>query len=413
MKKGVRLITFLMAFVLCISVIGSAFALYSPESSLTISFNAQGSTSRTLYYFNKSGWTAPIYAYAWDPTASSNTFYAEYPGTQMTAVEGHSGWYSAEIPNEYTAVTFNANDDSKKTGDLTVNESKLYFDGYQWNSFFNAVTLTVNGTTTYQMSPTSTSDTTVASQYTCSVSLNKNDTVTITDENGNAYSGWQNSSEFSGTCNASGVYTFYAKKDYSGTTSIWVGIPTITVYYYNILNWTSVYLHYWGSEIVADTEWPGTAMSAVSGHSGWYSINIACDVTSVIFNNNNGSQSPNLTIDTDNLYFNGYEWTDGFNLYAKTTRTIYFKNTDNWSDVYCHRWGGNSSTTWPGVQMSPVTGHAGWYSVEVDITNTYVIFHNNAGTQTANIPLTHYNWYYTYAQHYSDNPAYGWISSME
>ncbi len=414
MKREAKLITIIISLILCISVIGSAFALYTSEGSLIINFEGVSSTPTTvtLYYFNIYSWDS-VYAYVWDSTGNYNK---AYPGETMTAVNGQDGWYSIEVSNGYANVLFNSNDDSKKTDNLTVDGSNLYFDGYQWNNDFNEVTITVNSSTSYPMTASHTSDTTVASQYTASVYLNEGDKVTISDNKGYSYtstsSAWQNSTDFSGTAPYAGEYTFYAKRDYDGNPLIWTGIPTITVYYYNVLDWSTVKAHTWGSTIETyNTTWAGSTMTAVDGHSKWYSITIAKDCANIIFNNNGSSQTPNLDIDTEKLYFNGYEWTNGFNLYTATTRRIYFKNTANWSNVYCHHWNSSTGTTWPGDKMTSLGN--GWYYVDIKTSDTYVIFHNYSGTQTADISITHYNWYYDYSRYYTDNLAYGWVSSMD
>ena len=81
-----------------------------------------------------------------------------------------------------------------------------------------------------------------------------------------------------------------------------------------------------------------------------------------------------------------------------STRTIYFNNTDNWSTPYLYGWhdnGGTGTAGWPGVKMTQVEGTI--YKATIPTTATNVIFHNNNGTQTANITpsakadIYHYN----------------------
>ena len=76
----------------------------------------------------------------------------------------------------------------------------------------------------------------------------------------------------------------------------------ITVYYYN-KDWTNVNAYVWNVDpLVA---WPGKAMTAVEGKTGWYSIEIEVkDLTgyNIIFNNGS-AQTPDIAIDPAKLYF--------------------------------------------------------------------------------------------------------------
>lgn len=264
------------------------------------------------------------------------------------------------------------------------------------------------------MTAAKTSDTTVASQYTATVYLNEGDEVTISDDKGYTYtSAWQNSTDFSGKASYAGEYTFYAKRYYSGNPSIWTSIPTITVYYYNVLNWDTVSAYAWDNATnEKNAAWPGVAMSAVKEYDKWYSVELPLGAYDrIIFNNSDkGSQTQNLVLNTATPYFNGYEWTNGFNLYKEKTKKIYFKNTASWSNVYCHHWNSSTGTTWPGDKMTSMGD--GWYYVEVQTADTYVIFHNNSGTQTGNIPISPSNWYFDYSKYDSNDLTKGWLLSM-
>ena len=70
-----------------------------------------------------------------------------------------------------------------------------------------------------------------------------------------------------------------------------------------------------------------------------------------------------------------------------STRTIYFKNTENWSTPYIYGWHDSSSTAvtsgWPGTKMTKVEGNL--YKATIPTTATNIIFNNNAGAQTANL----------------------------
>ena len=79
-------------------------------------------------------------------------------------------------------------------------------------------------------------------------------------------------------------------------------VETTTVYYYNEA-WTNANAYVWNVDpLVA---WPGSAMTAVEGKTGWYSIEIeVADLTgyNIIFNNGS-AQTPDIAIDPAKLYF--------------------------------------------------------------------------------------------------------------
>lgn len=67
--------------------------------------------------------------------------------------------------------------------------------------------------------------------------------------------------------------------------------------------------------------------------------------------------------------------------------TVYYDNSStNWSTVYAYMWGDANPKmmTWPGVQMTKVSGNV--YSAEIPDGATYVIFNNNAA-QTDDLTL--------------------------
>jgi hypothetical protein len=71
---------------------------------------------------------------------------------------------------------------------------------------------------------------------------------------------------------------------------------------------------------------------------------------------------------------------------AKSGDTIYFKNTDNWSNVYCYMWVKDTKTenkSWPGEAMTD-EGDGIW-SYTIKDEYDMVIFNNNSGTQTGDL----------------------------
>lgn len=68
----------------------------------------------------------------------------------------------------------------------------------------------------------------------------------------------------------------------------------------------------------------------------------------------------------------------------------------DWSEVYCHNWGGTSGTSWPGTKMTKI-GDTTLYGCSLKSKdNNMVIFTNNKGAQTAD--LNYYpNNYFSYS----------------
>ena len=87
---------------------------------------------------------------------------------------------------------------------------------------------------------------------------------------------------------------------------------------------------------------------------------------------------------------------------------IYYVNTNNWSTVHCHNWGGASGTSWPGTQMTETgfsyKGYKIWSVVLNADDNTKCIFSNNGSNQTSDLTIN------------TDNPVYyngNWITKGE
>lgn len=182
----------------------------------------------TIYFYNYKNWKT-VKAYSWiKGTTVSN---ATWPGANMTAVEGHEGWYQIEVSETFNMILFN--NDSDQTADQTINLDKPYFNGYVWTDGFN---------------------------------------------------------------------------EYSGPT-------TRTVYYYNT-TWSNIHAYAWTSS--PNHAWPGEAMTAVEGHSGWYKIEISFEYGNIIFNNGNGgngNQTDDIVIKEGTdvvLYYKDGQWVDSF-----------------------------------------------------------------------------------------------------
>jgi hypothetical protein len=88
-----------------------------------------------------------------------------------------------------------------------------------------------------------------------------------------------------------------------------VASGAFTVYYNNPNNWTTVNVHYWSTTGGPGSEWPGFAMTAPAAGSSWYSYELPEGVTNLLFHNNGGNQTADLTRSTTG-WFDGTTWFD-------------------------------------------------------------------------------------------------------
>ncbi|MBQ3215551.1 MAG: starch-binding protein, partial [Oscillospiraceae bacterium] len=92
-------------------------------------------------------------------------------------------------------------------------------------------------------------------------------------------------------------YEFVGHK--SGTTCSTCGTAsTKTIYFKNTDSWSTPYIYGWHEAAGTTTsEWPGTAMTKVSGNI--YKATVSANTANVIFNNGSGSQTKDLTPSAD------------------------------------------------------------------------------------------------------------------
>ncbi len=197
--------------------------------------------------------------------------------------------------------------------------------------------------------------------------------------------------------------------------------PTVTIHFQKPAAWgNTVNAYIWTDQgalpgYEANNNWPGKAIAANADHAGWYDLTVQADVPNGFnFIFNNGDQTSDLktgpiTGDTE-LWVTATkenpgnaveDWAvltsapDAWNGTPQRTFTAHFHNTDNWEAVYAYAFykkdGENMEPfgTWPGTQISANEKNPEWFDAETTAkTDTFtIIFNNNAGNQTANIPM--------------------------
>ena len=82
--------------------------------------------------------------------------------------------------------------------------------------------------------------------------------------------------------------------------------------------------------------------------------------------------------------------------FAAGEQTILFSNSPDWATVYIYYWSdaNNSMTSWPGKPMTHLEGDIYYLAIPSDAQ--YVIFTDDQGTQTADLPIPQGKNLYTY-----------------
>ena len=138
--------------------------------------------------------------------------------------------------------------------------------------------------------------------------------------------------------------------------------------------WSEVYCYMWngGNGETKNANWPGEKMTK-SGDEFVY--NITGSYEKIIFNNNAGDQTKDLTYPGNNMVCDAS--TEGWSSHSgpaptqsPTTATtpdpgngtlVYFKNTANWDSPKCYMWtdGQGNNQQWPGASMTDM-GEGVW-----------------------------------------------------
>jgi len=166
------------------------------------------------------------------------------------------------------------------------------------------------------------------------------------------------------------------------------------------------YLYAYGSSGDTNGSWPGAKMTNTTTDSNgdtWYYAYVDDATTTIIFNNGNSgtdNQTENITLSGSGTY---YFYSNGSNYYLNFTSLkdydyfYFFENNKSWSGtIYCHHWGDNNASSWPGTAMTKVGGTNGGNTVYVWASSsapTGIIFDNNS-VQTVDITPTNKGYYY-------------------
>lgn len=341
----------------------------SKTDTVSYTFTKVEKSENIAYIKLPSGWSEPVYCYAYD-SATEKISNGAWPGVKMTS-EGN-GIYSYEVPEniENPRVIFFSSDTNRYPADmekgLLLSGSMIYKDG-SWENY----TPVSNGT--------------VITKF---VDANGNelaDSVTATGLVGSSY-----------ITTAKPISGYTLKTTPQNASGLYInGTITVTyVYEKNTTTGNTAYIELpsgWGSEVYcyaysADNEavtngaWPGVKMTKVSGNIYEYQVPDNISNPLVIFNDKNnqypGSMQKGLSL-SGSMIHQGGQWK------AYQTEEVqnvaYFKKPANWgSGIYCYVYSADNEAVtngaWPGVKMTLVSGDTYKYEVSADISNPLVIF---------------------------------------
>ncbi len=309
---------------------------------LTVSVSAT-----TIYFKNTAGWS-DVRIYMWDDCSTGS-----WPGLSMTNTGVDNIWKYETTCSSVNNIIFNCGNSSCQTDNLTFDATKpLYVYSSGWTTYSTATYTIIYDTKGGNDISAVTNATALPSP------------LPTPTRDGYTFDGWYTDESLSTAAVAGAALTanitLYAK---------WTEVHTYTYYYYNKKKWTGkVQAHIWNDSGALTGGWNAGDMTAVEGHSGWYSITFsaASAPTYAIFHTSDAKDvDADQAIDSDPayIYYNssitqesghGY-WHTGFGDITVT----YDAN------------GGSCSTTTATYSTTPLTlptptwdGHVfnGWYT---------------------------------------------------
>ena len=161
-----------------------------------------------------------------------------------------------------------------------------------------------------------------------------------------------------------------------------------TVYFNNTDGWAQVNAYYWSITDATMINWPGVTMTRTEAEDPIYEMKLPSDAEYVIFNNNAGAQTMDLTVPADNMLYSFSGFNKGWSVYNPDKTTLNFDNSvAKWAKVNIYYWSDQDDqmVQWPGEEMT--AGANNIFTSMIPSNATYVIFNNGKGAQTADLTI--------------------------
>ena len=392
----------------------------------------------TVHVINSAKWAA-VACYHWGEGGAGT----EWPGDVLSKTNEFAGYdvYTATFTGEHTSCIFNNNNNGKQTGDLTVQNGQYYdLKSNKWYASLAEVPAPDPLATDVFLAGSMNGWSTTANEFKKVEEGSATATLTMNLEAETEYEfkvvregAWTSSKEnrdikgsvselvFSSSTADNTKMTTTVAGDYVFTwndSKLSITYPastepdptpdpaeTETVYFVNADDWTgTIYAYAWkdGDPKVENAPWAGVAAqkeaNQIGGHDVYSYTAEKGKYANVIFNNNSGNQTSDMTWTADQ-YLCKNEWcADEDAVLAKLNgpieyETVYFVNADDWTGtIYAYAFadGGNTKNAgWPGEvaqkEANQIGGHDVYsYTAEKGKYET-VIFNNNSSNQTSDM----------------------------
>ncbi|MCR4725979.1 MAG: starch-binding protein [Clostridia bacterium] len=413
-------------------------------------------TFETIYYYNSNGWSS-VKAYAWSGSGANTVDYLEaFPGTTMTAVSGHDGWWSISVNTKAENVIFsNGSDQTDKTSDLTLDFTTPYHKNgvwtadLPWDGVFTVdltkitwfedddcrafITVTYSDDSTNALYPGVAMTRTAAGVYTVQTDTAKTISKVVVVQMNNAgtymYHKTGNITSIPETHTLSLTSSKFNDMAASNRTPYYALTFNVTWSEYSESGSVLRVRIFYSDETSVTTA--ANALVKTEADSNTYTIHwnnaidanktissfklLRCDATdpdtvlqeSSSFTTANITSSRRITVDSM-----------AEPVIPDTFETIYYYNSNGWSTVKAYAWSGSDASTvdyleaFPGTAMTAVSGHSGWFSASVNTKAESIIFSNGSDQtdKTSDLTLDFATPYYKYGVWTADFPWDGTLT---
>lgn len=178
-----------------------------------------------------------------------------------------------------------------------------------------------------------------------------------------------------------------------------VTVSATSICYDNNSGYADPHMYFWNSspaDALGEASWPGEPMLA-QGDFVCYDPAVDLDSLNIVFNDNGGAQTEDLTYTGTGCYANnqwqgltdcGFEVETG-NTEPSTNTYVCYDNASGFSNPHIHFWNASPSgtledTTWPGIAMEINSGFY-CHDTGAQLDSLNIVFNDNGGAQTEDL----------------------------